>query len=163
MPRTPLIDFEALDLSEVVVDRETLDRYLLQRNTFSLLDGLLHEDAEGRLLVGYKDIRSDDWWASDHIPGKPMFPGALQIEVAAQLSAYDFSAHRMDRAGGHADKFVGFGGTDRVRFRGLVEPDCRLIMVSRLVKHSSRMFRYDTQGYVDRELRFEAEILGVLI
>ena len=32
-----------------------------------------------------------------------------------------------------------------------------------LLKHSSRMFRYAAQAYVDRKLVFEADVLGVLV
>ena len=90
----PLIDFTEIDLSRTVVGREDLLGYLRQRNRFEMLDGIVHVDLEGKVLVGYKDIKQDDWWAEDHIPGRPMFPGALQIEVAAQLATYDYSAHR---------------------------------------------------------------------
>ena len=47
--------------------------------------------------------------------------------------------------------------------RGLVEPDCRLIMAIHLVKSSRRMFRYTGQGFVDRELVFQGDIIGVLV
>lgn len=161
MAADPLLDFDAVDLSRVVVDRAALDVHLKQRGTFSLVDGVLHEDAGGRLVVGYKDLLETDFWAADHIPGRPMFPGVLQIEAAAQLCAYDFSAHRLqdDLAG----RFVGFGGVERARFRGIVEPGCRFTIAVSLLKHSSRMFRYAAQAYVDRKMVFEAEVLGVLV
>ncbi|MDA1263790.1 MAG: beta-hydroxyacyl-ACP dehydratase [Planctomycetota bacterium] len=158
----PLIDFTEIDLSRTVVGREDLLGYLRQRNRFEMLDGIVHVDLEGKVLVGYKDIKQDDWWAEDHIPGRPMFPGALQIEVAAQLATYDYSAHRY---GGPIpdDVFVGFGGVEKVRFRGLVEPDCRLYMAVHLTRNSRRMFRYTAQGFVDRELVFQGDIIGVLV
>ncbi len=158
----PLLDFDSVDLSTPLVDREILDRYLEQRGTFSLLDGILHEDPEEKLIVGYKEIRADDWWAPDHIPGRPMFPGVLQIEVAAQVSSYDYAAHRLD---GEVPEgiFIGFAGVENVRFRNQVVPDCRLIMATRLVKNSRRMFRYTAQGYVNREVVFQGDIIGVLV
>jgi 3-hydroxyacyl-[acyl-carrier-protein] dehydratase len=131
----PLFDFDKVDLSREVVDRSQLDKYLRQAN---------------------------DWWTEDHIPGRPMFPGVLMIEAAAQLSAYDFSAHRVP-AEVPDDKFVGFGGVDSVRFRGLVTPDCRLIIAATLRKNSRRMFRYETQGFVDQTLVFQSEIIGVIV
>jgi 3-hydroxyacyl-[acyl-carrier-protein] dehydratase len=158
----PLFDFDKVDLSREVVDRSQLDKYLRQANRFAMLDGVLHEDIEGKLMIGYKDIRADDWWTEDHIPGRPMFPGVLMIEAAAQLSAYDFSAHRVP-AEVPDDKFVGFGGVDSVRFRGLVTPDCRLIIAATLRKNSRRMFRYETQGFVDQTLVFQSEIIGVIV
>lgn len=158
----PLFDLDAVDLDRVVHGRETLDRYLRQRDRFEMLDAVVHEDVEGKIVVGYKDILRDDWWAKDHIPGRPMFPGVLQVEVAAQLAAYDYAAHRYPGEVPE-DVFVGFAGVDKVRFRGLVEPDCRLVMGVHLTKNSRRLFRYAAQGYVGRELVFEGEVLGVLV
>lgn len=158
----PLIDFDKIDLSREIVNRSQLDKYLRQANRFAMLDGILHEDVEGKLLIGYKDIRADDWWTADHIPGRPMFPGVLQIEAAAQLAAYDFSAHRISDDVPE-DKFVGFGGVDKVRFRGLVSPDCRFVIAAALRKNSRRMFRYETQGFVDGTMVFQSEVMGVIV
>lgn len=161
MAATPLIDFESLDLSRTVVDREALDEHLKQRGSFSLLDGVLYESPEEGLIVGYKDLAATDFWAADHIPGRPMFPGVLQIEAAAQLCGYDYSAHRLNHD--LAGKFVGFGGVEHARFRGLVEPGNRFLVAASLLKHSSRMFRYAAQAFVERKMVFEAEIIGVLV
>ena len=162
MASEPLIDLDAVDLTRVVAGRRELDVHLEQRNRFSMVDGVLHQDVDAGLVVGFKEIRSVDWWGPDHIPGRPMFPGVLQIEAAAQLCAYDYSAHRLDQEGTRG-KFVGFGGVESARFRGLVTPDCRFLIVAALRKASSRMFRYSTQAFVERQLVFEADVIGVLV
>jgi 3-hydroxymyristoyl/3-hydroxydecanoyl-(acyl carrier protein) dehydratase len=159
MPSAPLIDFAALDLSRVVVGREEVRRFCKQRGEFEMLDGLLHFDLEGRRAVGFKDLRADAWWASGHIPGRPIFPGALQCEGAAQLCTYDFMHRRQDLAGA----FVGFAGMNNTRFRGIVEPPCRLIWVGEVQSIRRTMFTYYAQGFVDRKLVFETEIMGVVV
>jgi 3-hydroxyacyl-[acyl-carrier-protein] dehydratase len=161
MASTPLIDLDSLDLSNVLVGPRDLDPYLKQSGRFRMLQGVLHEDVENGLLVGFRDITADDWWAKDHIPGRPLFPGALQIEAAAQLSAYDYSAHRAG-ADVPKDAFVGFAGVDNARFRGSVEPTCRLYLISKLLRSSRRMFRYQAQAFANGNMVFEAEILGVV-
>ena len=78
MPKDNLIDLETLDLSTTVVDKAGVLDVLAQRGSFEMLDGVLHMDAtseDGGLIVGYKEVRSTDWWATDHIPGRPLFPG----------------------------------------------------------------------------------------
>jgi 3-hydroxyacyl-[acyl-carrier-protein] dehydratase len=154
-----LIDFDELDLSRVVVGKEGVREACKQRGRMEMLDGILHFDLEGALIVGFKEIRADDWWAADHIPGRPIFPGALQVEGAAQLCTYDFMHRRRDLAG----KFVGFAGMNDTRFRSLVEPPSRLIFVARLHKSRSTMFTYRTQGFVERRLVFESEVMGVVL
>lgn len=165
MPATHLVDPGALDLDRIVVPREELGNYLLQRNRFAMLDRVVYEDLEAGLVVGVKEIRGDDWWAADHVPGRPMFPGALQVETAAQLAAYDYTAHRVRATATTIPegKFVGFGGLEKVRFRDLVIPDCRLAIAVRLEKQSRRMFRYEAQGFVGPKLVFEGTIIGVLV
>ncbi len=165
MPSSPLFDLATLDREHVAVDRAELDRYLQQRGTFSVIDHLVHVDKEAGICVGVKSIREDDWWASDHVPGRPMFPGALMIETAAQIASYDYSCHRVEDK---HDRFVGFGGVEACRFRGIVAPPSRLFLVVKLERAGSRMFRYRAEGYneVDGVLGekrvFEATVLGVI-
>jgi 3-hydroxyacyl-[acyl-carrier-protein] dehydratase len=155
---TPLVDLATLKLDRVIHGREELYRVLKQRGTFALLDGVLYEDEAEQLVVGYKDVRADEWWAADHIPGRPLFPGALMVEAAAQLSSYDFQ-----RRSGDPDKFVGFAGIDRARFRAPVEPPCRMILACRAIRVRRSLFLYRCQGFVEGRLVFETEISGMVV
>jgi 3-hydroxymyristoyl/3-hydroxydecanoyl-(acyl carrier protein) dehydratase len=159
MPSAPLIDFDSIDLSRVVVTREAVREFCKQREHFEMLDGLLHFDLEGKRAVGFKDLTPHDWWAAGHIPGRPIFPGALQCEGAAQLCTYDFMHRRTDLAGA----FVGFAGMNGTRFRGIVEPPCRMLFVGEVQSIRKTMFTYYAQGFVDRRLVFETEIMGVVV
>lgn len=158
MASEPLIDFETLDLSKTVVTKAEVLKVLQQRGRFEMVDGLLYFDTEGDLVVGYKDIVAGDWWTTDHIPGRPLFPGVLMIEASAQVCTFDFM-HRTE----HKDIFVGFGGVNNTRFRATVEPGCRLVIAGQLQRIRSRMFTYQAQGFVDQKMVFESEILGVVV
>jgi 3-hydroxyacyl-[acyl-carrier-protein] dehydratase len=159
MPAEPLLDFEKTDLSRMVATREDIHKQIKQRGRFSLLDGILDHGRESHVIVGFKDIRADDWWAADHIPGRPIFPGALMVEAAAQLATYDYLMRHPPKE----DIFLGFGGLDAVRFRGIVEPGVRLVFASKGLRLRSRMFTYAVQAYVERNLVFEAEVLGIIV
>lgn len=159
MPAVPLLDFEKIDLSRVVATRDDVLKKIKQRGRFALLDGILHVDLEAGLIVGFKDIRADDWWAADHIPGRPIFPGALMCEAAAQLCSYDY----MTRGTISQDGFLGFGGMNETRFRGVVEPPSRLLLAAKVERLRSRMFTYATQGFVGLDLVFETEVMGILL
>jgi 3-hydroxyacyl-[acyl-carrier-protein] dehydratase len=159
MPSGPLIDLATLDLRRVVAGRKELDAVLKQRGRFEMVDGVSHMDLENGLVVGYKEIRRGDWWASDHIPGRPLFPGALMVEAAAQLCTFHFLNLHPELE----NVFIGFGGLDEVRFRLAVEPDCRLILVGKVMRERSRMFIYDAQGFVGQQLAFECAIRGVVV
>lgn len=159
MASRPFIDFDSTDLSQTVYTGEETRELLRQRGRFAMLDGIVLRDVEANLVVGYKDIRQDDWWAADHIPGRPLFPGVLMIESAAQLCSFDY----LLRHEGDEKPFIGFGGVDGTRFRGTVEPDARMYFVGRMKRVRSGLFFYDAQGFVNRELVFETQVMGVAL
>ena len=158
MPTTAPMDLAGLDLAQTQIPAEDIYATLSQAGRFALLDGILHFDLDSDLVVGFKDIRADDWWADDHIPGRPLFPGVLMIEAAAQMCSYDFMRRTLDFKG-----FIGFGGVDGTRFRGTVQPPSRLILAARSKRLRSTMFTYEAQGFVDGKLVFQTEILGVIV
>ena len=158
MPSAPLVDLDVLDLTRVVATRDEVLTKLPHRNRFAMLDGILHVDPEEKLIVGFREIRADDWWAPDHIPGRPIFPGVLICEAAAQLCSYHYLRKNPIPPG----TFLGFGGMDGTRFRGAVQPPCRLVLVGRPERLRMRTFTYSAQAFVERELVFETTILGVI-
>ncbi len=158
MAREPLADLATLDLEQVLATRDDIYRVLQHAGRFALLDGVCQRDTETGLIVGYKDIRADDWWAADHIPGRPIFPGVLMVETGAQLCSYDYKLR--DEAG---TRFVGFGGLNETRFRGLVEPGVRMHWVAKVLRLRSTLFTYAVQGLVGGQRVFETEVIGVAL
>lgn len=159
MPTQTIVDFESIDLSKTVATHEEIYAQLKQAGTFALLDEVVHFDTETNLCVGKKVIHADHWWAPDHIPGRPIFPGALMIETGAQLCSWDF----MKRRENENDDFVGFGGVNSTRFRGVVEPGSTMYFGARVLRIRKSLFTYEVQGYVDGRMVFESEIMGVIV
>ena len=159
MPAQPLVDLSTLDLTQVRVGSEEIRKLCRQRNRFSMIDGILHDAPQEQLIVGFKDLTAEDWWAPDHIPGRPIFPGVLQLEAAAQLATWQFLSYHSK----NPEQFVGFGGLNETRFRGVVIPPARLILVAKTVRVRSSMFTYAAQAFVDGKLVMETEILGVVV
>ena len=159
MATPTLVDVDALDLTQILHGKEAIGRYCKQRGRLALLDGIVYENREAGLIVGFHDIRADAWWTTDHIPGRPIFPGVLHAEGAAQLCTFDF----LRRNPTLCDKFVGFAGLNNTRFRGLVEPGVRLHWVGKLHRVRTTMFTYQSEGFVGRERVFETEIMGVIL
>ncbi len=159
MASTPIVDLSSLDLERVLADSAELRSKLAQRGTFDMLDAVVHRDPEAGVIVGYKDIRGDDWWASDHIPGRPLFPGVLMIEACAQLCSYDYQVNFPPAEG----TFVGCGGVDKTRFRGTVEPDGRLYLLGQVHRVRTGFFSYRAQGIYRDRLVMECEVIGVAL
>ena len=159
MPAASLpVDLSTLDFARPFAPKAKIYELLKQAGRFALLDGVLRFEQSERMSIGFKDIKADDWWAADHIPGRPLFPGVLMIETAAQLGSWDHLMRHPEQRG-----FIGFGGLNDTRFRGQVEPGHRLVFVARENRVRSRMFFYGVQGFVENDLVFETEVIGVVM
>lgn len=159
MAKPKLVDIDALDLGRILHGKDEIRRYCKQRGRFEMLDAVVHEDHPGGVIVGYQDLKLDAWWAEDHIPGRPIFPGVLQAEGAAQLCTFDFLRRNPAMEG----KFIGFAGLNDTRFRGVVEPGRRMYWIGKVHRSRSTMFTYHAEGFVDGELVFETEVMGVVL
>lgn len=158
MPPEPLFDVSKIDQSKVAVTRDQIYQVNPHRFEFQQLDGIFFIDDEGEVIAGYRDVRDDEFWVRGHIPGRPVLPGVLMIEAAAQLISY-WVMTRVDHEG-----FLGFGGVDEVKFRGQVVPGDRLILLGTMLeKRGKRRFIGRTQGLVDGKMVYEGVITGMFI
>ncbi len=153
----PILDPTAIDGERVLAGRDAIREWVPQRHEFEMLDGILHYEPEGMVGVAYKQISPTDFWVRGHIPGLPLFPGVLMIESAGQLCCYVFCRTNRER------RFFAFGGVDDVRFRGTVKPGDRLILMAKARKARANLGIFETQGYVDGKLVFEAVITGMVL
>jgi 3-hydroxyacyl-[acyl-carrier-protein] dehydratase len=157
MPPPLIVDLARIDLSVVVADREEIRKTVPQRFEMEQLDAVHHLDREARIAVGSRRIREDEWWVRGHIPGRPIFPGVLTIEAAAQLSTWLFKAVFAD------PRFFGFGALDQVRFRGRVEPGDTLVLLARITEVRSRSTVIECQATVRGRLVFQGIVTGLAV
>ena len=157
MPPPAIIDPNDLDLSHIVVDLEGIREVNPQRYEMEQLTAIVLIDAERKIIAGYKDLAEDEWWVRGHIPGRPLMPGVLMIEAAAQLCGYYYYFY------GDKKGFLGFGAVDDVKFRNAVPPGSRLVTVGRMLKITQRRCVFEAQSFVDGKMVFEAKVTGMII
>jgi 3-hydroxyacyl-[acyl-carrier-protein] dehydratase len=150
-----ILDFCEYDVHQVIADIEEIRRYNPQRFEMEQLTAICFEDAARAICVGYKDLTEKDFWTRGHMPGMPLMPGVIMCEAAAQLSSYYARKHKL------MDGIVGFGGLEDVRFRGVVRPGDRFVIVSRLLKLRRSIMTCEFQCFVNQTLVCDGIIKGI--
>jgi 3-hydroxyacyl-[acyl-carrier-protein] dehydratase len=156
MPPVALADPTTVDTSRVLFDREGIRQANPQRFEMEQLTAVVHLDLDEHLVIGYKDVRPDEFWVRGHMPDYPLLPGVLMCEAAAQLCS--FYCHKIHLV---KNGFIGFGGMEDVRFRGQVKPGDRLVIMAKAERIRKRQTIFEAQGFVGANMVFHAKIIGV--
>jgi 3-hydroxyacyl-[acyl-carrier-protein] dehydratase len=155
--RDLILDFSEYDPNHVVAGVEDIRRYNPQRFEMEQLTAICFEDRERNLCVGYKDLSANEFWVRGHMPGMPLMPGVIMCEAAAQLSSYYSHKYKL------MEGMIGFGGLEDVRFRGVVRPGDRFVIVCRMLKLRRSIMTCEFQCFVDRNLVCEGVLKGIAL
>lgn len=157
MPPALLFDYQKLDLNQVEFDRSAIAEVNPQSYEMSQLDAVIWHDLDRMLVLGYKDITDREFWVRGHIPGRPIMPGVIMVESAAQLCSF-FMKKIYGLKG-----FIGFSGIDETKFRETVVPGDRLYLLGHIHKVRSRQFAAKVQGVVNGKMAFDTVISGMRV
>ena len=157
MAASLLVNLDEVDFNHLEYPIETIRQYIPHRFEMEQLGGVFCIRKEERKSVGFRDVRDDEFWCRGHIPGRPLFPGVLMLESGAQLATFMFKV----LTGDDPARFMGFGGLENVRFRGVVVPGDRLILIAHLIEARSRRCTFEVQGVVNGKLVFESRVIGL--
>jgi 3-hydroxyacyl-[acyl-carrier-protein] dehydratase len=154
-----LINIADLDKRFFFMDKEEIRSLIPQRYEMEQIDGVIKFDKENKVIIGLKYVKNDEFWVRGHIPGRPLFPGVLMIESAAQLASI------LSRLMGinPGNKFIGFSGVDQVKFRGTVVPGDELVVIIKCTDLNARRAIFECQSVVNNKLVFEGIITGMII
>jgi 3-hydroxyacyl-[acyl-carrier-protein] dehydratase len=156
MPPELHLDLGQIDCQRLLVDQEGIRTANPQRFEMEQLNAICYIDTANHIVVGYKDVRPDEFWVRGHMPGHPLLPGVLMCEAAAQLCGYYTFKHGLLEG-----DFIGFAGMENVRFRSPVRVGDRLLLVGKAIKLHRRQTIFNVQGFVGATMVFHADILGV--
>jgi 3-hydroxyacyl-[acyl-carrier-protein] dehydratase len=152
----PLVDLATLDLTEDVLADAAIRKLIPHDHEFRMIDGVCHLDLEAELIVCYKVWDENPWWARGHIPGRPLMPGVLMIEGAAQTATL-LLKQLEDWA---RERFVGLAGCNKVRFRRTITPPAKIYFVSKAGSKGRRLVLYPTQCFYEGQMVMDMELVG---
>ena len=150
------VDPLSLDLTQRVADQDAIHAANPHRHEMVMLTAITHLDPSRHFIVGFKDLREDEFWVRGHMPGFPLMPGVLMCEAAAQLSGYYGTSQGITQG-----RLMGLGGIEMAKFKRMVRPGDRLVLVGHGLKVDRRLMRFHVRGYVGGELAFETVVTGV--
>jgi 3-hydroxyacyl-[acyl-carrier-protein] dehydratase len=163
MPPKALIDIATVDPDQVLADIEAIRQHNPQRHEFEQLSHICYFDKEAGTVAGVLDVPADPWWGAGHVPARPLMPGVLMLESAAQVCSW--FVHQIYDAKKYEGRIFGFGGLDNVKFRSTVFPPDRMIILGHCKELRPRRARFEVQGYHDgmQRMIFQADITGLWV
>ncbi len=156
MPPTFFFDLNTVDTGQVLYDTASIEAVNPQRGDMRHIDEVIWENEDRTAITAVKHVRAEEFWVPGHLPDRPLLPGVIMIEAAAQCASF-VVLRRLRGA------FMGFVGVDDVKFRGQVKPGDRLLLMCKQVEMRSRRQVCLTQGVVDGSLVFQGKITGMLM
>lgn len=152
-----IVDSAQIDCRHVAANWDEVRRYIPQRGAMQQITAIVLDDPDQGICVGYKDIADDEFWARGRDPVTCQMPGVLICEAAAQVFSYFVQRHDLSGV-----QLLGFGGLDKVKFRGVVRPGDRLVIACRLTKlRRGRMMQCDFESYVGPRRVCWGKLVGV--
>jgi 3-hydroxyacyl-[acyl-carrier-protein] dehydratase len=155
MASTLLLDLDSIDLTATMADEAAVARINPQGGPMRQLDRVIWHDPPITQGVGVKLVTDQEFWVPYHIPGRPLMPGVLMIEAAAQLGSFLYRTKVPNLP------FVGFTRCTDTVFRGQVVPGDTLLILCKEIESSRRRFVSRFQGVVSGKLVMETTITGM--
>ena len=156
MPPPLILDPATLDLTRMVADGDAIRAVNPQRFEMEALTAIVYLDPQRKLIAGYKDVSDREFWVRGHMPGRPLMPGVMMCEAAAQLCSYYVMTQKV-----FDSDFVGLGGLDAVQFRQPVRPGDRFVLVGHMTVESKRKSECQLQGFVKNKMVFNGIVHGI--
>lgn len=150
---------ETTDWSKTTeADLSLIMRIIPHRYPFLLVDKVRDIQA-GESAVGIKNVTFNEPHFQGHFPGAPIMPGVTIIEALAQTSAVlvGLTLDLVDK-----EPLVYFMSIDKAKFRRKVVPGDVVELHVKVLRGSSKIWKFHGTATVDGEMAAEAEFMAMI-
>jgi 3-hydroxyacyl-[acyl-carrier-protein] dehydratase len=140
-----------------LLDKAQIEEILPHRDPFLLLDRVV-ELVPGEYAIAEKDIVSSLDVFRGHFPGRPLFPGVLQLEALAQTGAVALLSSPESKG-----KLALFARVDNLRFKRPVVPGDTLRLETRLLERRGPVGKGEGKAFVGPELVCSGSLTFALV
>ncbi len=139
-------------------DLSLIMRIIPHRYPFLLIDKV-KDITVGEAATGIKNVTFNEPHFQGHFPGTPIMPGVTIIEALAQTSAVlvGLTLDLVDK-----NPLVYFMSIDKAKFRRKVVPGDVLELGVKVLRGSTRIWKFHGTASVDGELAAEAEFMAMI-
>jgi len=143
----------------MALDQDQIREILPHRGPALLLERVL-ELEPGVRARGTRRVSPDDAFLEGHFPGQPVVPGAVIIELMAQMAGVLTMLTLPDRMRGEG---VALLGLDNARFRKPVHPGDEIVIEIAIAHRRDPIWRFEATATVGEDRVAEASLLAGLI
>lgn len=139
-------------------DLSLIMRIIPHRYPFLLIDKV-RDVVTHKSAVGIKNVTFNEPHFQGHFPGAPIMPGVTIIEALAQTSAVlvGLSLDLVDK-----NPLVYFMSIDKAKFRRKVVPGDVLELEVKVLRGSSKIWKFEGRATVNGEMACEAEFMAMI-
>ena len=138
------------------LDIQGILRVAPHRYPFLMVDRVL--EANGNHAVGVKNVSYNEPCFMGHFPGRPVFPGVLQIEALAQIGGL-LVLQRPENLG----KLAFFTSVESVKFRRLVVPGDQMLLEATVLRERRGLAEVEARATVNGEMCCEGTLKFMVV
>ena len=142
-----------MEENNITYSAEEILRILPHRYPFLMVDRIVECNGKDR-IVGVKCVALNEPCFQGHFPGKPVFPGVLQLEAMAQTAGV-----LLNILSGSEGQLAYYLGVDKAKVRRQVVPGDVLRMEIEVLRARLGMYRVAGRAFVGGDLACEAEMM----